>query len=58
MSDAPYTPHTYTFIVEDWLRIRRALIVYAASLQADKSEAAQLERDYANALAADINFKL
>jgi len=53
-----YTPHTFTFIRADWDRIHRALIVYAASLQADKSEAAEVERAYANALAADITFKL
>ena len=50
--------HTFTFCTEDWERIRRALTVYAASLQSDKSEAATEERAYANALAADINFKL
>lgn len=55
---APADAHVFTFCTADWERIRRALTVYAASLQADKSEAAQLERDYANALAADITFKL
>jgi len=50
--------HTFTFCTEDWERIRRALTVYAASLQVDKSEAAYEERAYANALAADIDFKL
>lgn len=53
-----YSPRTYTFITEDWLRIYRALIVYAVSLQDDKSETAQLESDYAHALAADIYNKL
>lgn len=50
--------HTFTFCTEDWERIRRALTVYASSLQVDKSEAANEERAYANALSADINFKL
>jgi hypothetical protein len=53
-----YTPHTYTFDQTDWERICRALTLYGASLEADKSEAAQVERDYANALASDIRFKL
>jgi hypothetical protein len=50
--------HTFTFCTEDWERICRALTLYAASLQVDKSEAATEERAYANALSADINFKL
>ena len=50
--------HSFTFVKDDWDRIHRALIIYAASLQADKSIAAETEREYANALADDIYFKL
>jgi hypothetical protein len=53
-----HTLHTFTFIQEDWERIHRALIVYSASLEPDKSEAALQERGFAIALAADIHFKL
>ena len=53
-----YKPITFAFINEDWERICIALTLYAAHLQADKSAAAEVERDYANALAAYIRFKL
>jgi hypothetical protein len=49
---------TCTLCTEDWRRIHRALIAYGASIEADKSEAAIEERQYASALAADIYFKL
>jgi hypothetical protein len=50
--------HTFTFDRTDWERIRRALIAYTASIEPDRSEAAQIEREYALALASDITFKL
>jgi hypothetical protein len=54
----PLDLHTFTFDRTDWERIKRALIIYTASLQVDKSDDAQVEREYALALHADINFKL
>jgi hypothetical protein len=45
---------TYTLDKEEWDRIRRALIIYSASLEPDKSEAAHDERLFALALQADI----
>ena len=53
-----FDPHTFIFDRSDWERIKRALIVYSASLQADKSEAAETERQYTLALYGDIDFKL
>ena len=53
-----YTTRTFTFDTEDWERIKRALIIYSASLEHDRSGAAETERQYALALASDINFKL
>ena len=53
-----FDPHLFVFDRSDWERIKRALVVYTASLQQDKSEAAHTERTLALALHADIEFKL
>ena len=53
-----FDPHLFVFDRSDWERIKRALVVYTASLQADRSGAAEIERQYALALHADIEFKL
>ncbi len=53
-----YDPFIFTYDRSDWERIKRALIAYSASLEPDRSGAAEMERQYALALYADIEFKL
>jgi hypothetical protein len=53
-----YDPFIFTYDRSDWERIKRALIAYSASLEPDRSDAAETERQYALALHADIEFKL
>jgi hypothetical protein len=53
-----FDPHFFVFDRSDWERIKRALIVYSASLEPDRSGAASIERQYALALHAEIEYKL
>jgi hypothetical protein len=53
-----FDPHMFVFDRSDWERIKRALVVYTASLQTDRSGAAETERQYALALHDEIQIKL
>ena len=53
-----FDPHSFVFDRSDWERLKRALIAYSASLEPDRSEAATIERQYALALHAEIEYKL
>jgi hypothetical protein len=44
--------------IADWEMIKRALIVYSASLEVDKSAAATRERGFAISLQNNIGFQL